>query len=92
MEPFDIDDSDVTPSAPCPRPISLYYLARPFLAILTSPLHIVSNIFRFIFGILQIPVPKLDYAPLFVGIADDLRGKCTPMRSRYMRSSVQTQP
>ena len=64
MQPFDIDDSDVNPPAPRPRPISLYSLARPFLAILTFPLHIVSNIFRFIFGILRIPVPQFRFSAL----------------------------
>jgi len=64
MEPFDIDDSGVTPPAPRPRPVSLYSLARPFLAILTFPLHIVSNIFRFIFGILRIPVPQFRFSGL----------------------------
>lgn len=60
MQPFDIDDTQQR----SPRGISFYHLARPFLSILAFPLHICSNILRFIFGILRIPLPHLTFSAL----------------------------
>jgi FAS-associated factor 2 len=42
----------------------LYLSIRPFLSVLAFPLHIISNIFRFIFGVLRIPVPQLRFSAL----------------------------
>ncbi|KAG5634494.1 hypothetical protein H0H81_001766 [Sphagnurus paluster] len=58
MQPFDIDDSAVAPPPPAPVP------SRPFLAILAFPLHILSNVVRFLFGLLRIPVPQFRFSGL----------------------------
>ena len=50
-----------------PPPQNNYPLAlvvRPFLSLLTIPLHILSSVFRFIFGVLRIPVPQLRFSAL----------------------------
>lgn len=62
MEPFNIDDSHQRPSSSSSS--SLYLVARPFLSIFAFPLHILSNVFRFIFGILRIPIPQFRFASL----------------------------
>ncbi|KAG6875666.1 hypothetical protein C0992_002898 [Termitomyces sp. T32_za158] len=60
MQRFEVDDSDVRASPP--RPSALYQLiARPFFAVFAVPLHILSNVFRFIFGLLRIPVPQFRF-------------------------------
>ncbi|KAG6888027.1 hypothetical protein C0995_010992 [Termitomyces sp. Mi166 len=60
MQRFEIDDGP-----PPRRPPSLYQLvARPLCALFAVPLHILSNIFRFIFGLLRIPVPQFRFVSL----------------------------
>ncbi|GLB41111.1 putative UBA-like domain containing protein [Lyophyllum shimeji] len=61
MRQFEIDDSAVR--APQPS-TSLFQLARPFVSVLAFPLHVLSNIFRFIFGILRIPFPHFNFSTL----------------------------
>ncbi|KNZ79682.1 UBX domain-containing protein 10 [Termitomyces sp. J132] len=63
MQEFEIDDSDVRPLPP--RSPSVYQLvARPLFAVFAVPLHVLSNIFRFIFGLLRIPVPQFRFTNL----------------------------
>ncbi|KAF8066841.1 hypothetical protein FPV67DRAFT_1211834 [Lyophyllum atratum] len=64
MQQFEIDDSDVGAPRRPQSTTSLYQLARPFLTIFAYPFHILSNIFRFIFGILRIPVPQFRFSSL----------------------------
>ncbi|KAG6884464.1 hypothetical protein C0993_010901 [Termitomyces sp. T159_Od127] len=63
MQRFEVDDSDV--HRPPARPLALYQLVvRPFLAVFAVPLHILSNVFRFILGLLRIPVPRFRFTSL----------------------------
>lgn len=63
MQQFEIDDSDVR--RPPPRPPALYQLvARPLFAVFAVPLHILSNVVRFILGLLRIPVPQFRFTSL----------------------------
>jgi len=67
MESFDIDDSHQTEPRPRLSTVSsspLYLFARPFLSVFAFPLHILSNVFRFIFGVLRIPIPQFRFASL----------------------------
>lgn len=43
-----------------------YFPSYPtsFLSLLAYPLHLISSIFRFVFGILRIPIPQLRFASL----------------------------
>ncbi|KAF9465844.1 hypothetical protein BDZ94DRAFT_1213664 [Collybia nuda] len=67
IQVFDIDDS-LQGEQPRPRlptnSWSLYFSFRPFLSVLAFPLHILSNIFRFVFGVLRIPIPQLRFSTL----------------------------
>lgn len=42
----------------------LPYYSSSVLSVLAFPLHIISNIFRFIFGVLRIPIPQLRFGTL----------------------------
>ncbi|TFK24079.1 hypothetical protein FA15DRAFT_756742 [Coprinopsis marcescibilis] len=72
VEEFEIDDleQDDSPRRSQP-PASSSFLAlmtRPVLTVLSFPLHLISSIFRFIFGVLRIPFPRFHglnfYSPL----------------------------
>ncbi|KAF8632655.1 hypothetical protein AX17_004788 [Amanita inopinata Kibby_2008] len=69
FESFEVDDStqsllrpdNGTRDYPRQRPSSsiLFVIARPIISLLAVPIHILSSIVRFIFGLLRIPVPQL---------------------------------
>ncbi|KAG6866151.1 hypothetical protein C0991_008105 [Blastosporella zonata] len=48
MESFDIDDSEVQPPPRTP--------SRPFFAVLTFPIHLLSSILRFVLNFLRLPI------------------------------------
>ncbi|KAG5645968.1 hypothetical protein DXG03_004760 [Asterophora parasitica] len=48
MEPLNIDDSEVAPPRPTPSSFSIF----------AFPFHILSNLVRFIFSVLRIPIPQ----------------------------------
>ncbi|KAG6819550.1 hypothetical protein H0H93_010796, partial [Arthromyces matolae] len=63
MQRFEIDESEAYGRPR--RPPSLYQLvARPIYTVFAVPLHIISNIFRFILGLLHIPVPQFRFSGL----------------------------
>ncbi|RDB26785.1 UBX domain-containing protein 3 [Hypsizygus marmoreus] len=65
MQHFEIDESEVEHRRPQPQQgTSLYQLMRPLFSVFAVPLHILSNIFRFIFGILRIPIPQIRFSAL----------------------------
>ena len=45
---------------------TLYIIARPLLSLLAVPIHILSSLVRFIFGLLRIPIPQFHLR--FVGL------------------------
>lgn len=49
-----------------PATSSLFIIARPIFSILAVPIHILSSIVRFIFGLLRIPIPQFHLR--FVGL------------------------
>ncbi|KAF5354105.1 hypothetical protein D9756_007270 [Leucocoprinus leucothites] len=68
MEVFQVDDSAQDNNQVSSRNSGgssvLYALARPLFSILAFPLHILSSVFRFIFGVLRIPVPQFRFSTL----------------------------
>ncbi|KAF8154634.1 hypothetical protein B0H34DRAFT_676376 [Crassisporium funariophilum] len=66
---FEVDDSHQGEAEreerhrPAPNTHS-FVMARPLLSILAFPFHILSNVFRFIFGVLRIPIPQLRFMSL----------------------------
>ncbi|TFK37067.1 hypothetical protein BDQ12DRAFT_221041 [Crucibulum laeve] len=72
IETFDVDDSyqgtTNSPEEPTIRErdttSSLLTLTRPLVSLLAFPFHIISNVLRFIFGILRIPFPQFRFSGL----------------------------
>ncbi|EKM74991.1 hypothetical protein AGABI1DRAFT_88082 [Agaricus bisporus var. burnettii JB137-S8] len=67
VEAFEVDDSaqrQPSQNQVLPNTRMLYALARPLLSLLAVPLHILSSVVRFIFGILRIPVPQFRFTSL----------------------------
>ncbi|KAF8901136.1 hypothetical protein CPB84DRAFT_1679978 [Gymnopilus junonius] len=60
MKRFEFDDSQQGEDLQ-PQTSSSYTLIRPLLSFLTFPLHVLSSLFRFVFGILRIPIPQLPF-------------------------------
>lgn len=58
----------MTPGAQHAQPATspFFFIARPIFSILAVPIHILSSIVRFIFGLLRIPVPQFHLR--FVGL------------------------
>ncbi|KIM43637.1 hypothetical protein M413DRAFT_68581 [Hebeloma cylindrosporum] len=65
VQPFEIDDSQQGEFA-APRHLAppSYSLLRPVWSILAFPIHILSSVFRFIFGVLRIPFPQFRFTSL----------------------------
>ncbi|KAF8816418.1 hypothetical protein BYT27DRAFT_7221451 [Phlegmacium glaucopus] len=59
VQTFDIDDSHQGELGEVPR-----RRPRSLLSLLTFPFHIISSIFRFVFGFLRIPIPQLRFMTL----------------------------
>ncbi|PFH48584.1 hypothetical protein AMATHDRAFT_5669 [Amanita thiersii Skay4041] len=55
-----LDSDDVTRGYQRQRaaPSTLFIIARPILSLLAVPIHILSSVIRFIFGLLRLPVPQ----------------------------------
>ncbi|KAJ3492833.1 hypothetical protein NLJ89_g11154 [Agrocybe chaxingu] len=69
MEAFEVDDSGQGDLEEPVRPrrnshSTALVVMRPFLSLFAVPLHFLSNIIRFIFGLLRIPVPQFRFAGL----------------------------
>ncbi|KAF8954716.1 hypothetical protein BDZ97DRAFT_1927810 [Flammula alnicola] len=67
VQTFDIDDSrQGEPDLPVRQrqPSSYLSLARPLWPFIAFPLHVLSSLFRFIFGVLHIPIPQLRFSSL----------------------------
>lgn len=62
MEAFTIDDSEQGPllggNTPNPRPAAPLISRRSILALIAFPFNLLSNILRFLFGVLHIPFPR----------------------------------
>ncbi|KDR79095.1 hypothetical protein GALMADRAFT_242958 [Galerina marginata CBS 339.88] len=64
IETFDIDDSQQGEPVRQRHTPSSSALTRPLFSFLAFPFHVISSLFRFIFGILRIPIPQFRFMGL----------------------------
>ncbi|KAL0568402.1 UBX domain-containing protein 10 [Marasmius crinis-equi] len=85
MQPFDgIDDSEQGPLLGGRGPPQQY--RNPVISVLSYPLHIISSIFRFVFGILRIPIPYIPFLSLnFYRNTGSSRGRGRGGPERWIR-------
>ncbi|KAF8625700.1 hypothetical protein AX15_005268 [Amanita polypyramis BW_CC] len=94
LESFEVDDSSQGLLEPGhgareyrrerrgqPFTSALYIIARPVLSLLAVPIHILSSIVRFIFGLLRIPVPQFHLRFVGLNLYRSLGGSRTSRRS-----------